>query len=434
MAKVRLTAGRVAWFACPEGKQQAFLRDSEVPGLLLRATAAGAKAYVFEAVLSGKVIRVTIGSPASWTLDAARTEARRLRMLADQGIDPRTEREARKKAHAEARQKEAIAETPALELWRAYCKDRREAWGERHYLDHVRMADPGGTPRKRGGGVTQAGILHGLLCHPLAGITPERIEQWARAEAKARPTQARLALRLLKAFLRWCADRQELRPILEQTRPLSAAPKAREVLGQAKAKTDALQREQLAAFFKAVRALPDPAVSAYLQSLLLTGARPTELRMITWEHVDFQWRSLLLRDKVEGERIIPLTPYVGSLLAQLPRRGRYVFMTVRAKDAPMSHANHALSRVCIMAGIPPVSPHGLRRSFGTLAEWMEVPAGITAQIMGHKPSAIAEKHYRVRPLDMLRTWHERIERWILEEAGISAPAEIEGPGLRVVSS
>jgi hypothetical protein len=38
--------------------------------------------------------------------------------------------------------------------------------------------------------------------------------------------------------------------------------------------------------------------------------------------------------------------------------------------------------------------------------------------MGHKPSATAEKHYTVRPLDLLRVHHERIEAWILEQAGI----------------
>ena len=63
--------------------------------------------------------------------------------------------------------------------------------------------------------------------------------------------------------------------------------------------------------------------------------------------------------------------------------------------------------------------HGLRRSFGTLSEWCEVPVGVVAQIQGHKPSALAEKHYRRRPLDMLRMWHDKIEAWILEQAGIA---------------
>ncbi|HBL4698748.1 TPA: preprotein translocase, partial [Citrobacter freundii] len=81
---------------------------------------------------------------------------------------------------------------------------------------------------------------------------------------------------------------------------------------------------------------------------------------------------------------------------------------------PRSAHNRALAR----AELPHISLHGLRRSFGTLAEWVEVPTGIVAQIMGHKPSALAEKHYRRRPLDLLRKWHEKIERWILQQANI----------------
>jgi len=75
-----------------------------------------------------------------------------------------------------------------------------------------------------------------------------------------------------------------------------------------------------------------------------------------------------------------------------------------------------------MAGLPHTTFHGLRRSFGTLAEWMECPVGIVAQIQGHKPSALAEKHYRQRPLDLLRKWHTSIESWILEQAGLEQPA------------
>ena len=52
--------------------------------------------------------------------------------------------------------------------------------------------------------------------------------------------------------------------------------------------------------------------------------------------------------------------------------------------------------------------------------------------MGHKPSATAEKHYKVRPLDLLRMWHTKIESWFLEQAGIKLE-EVQ-PGLRVVGT
>jgi integrase len=56
-------------------------------------------------------------------------------------------------------------------------------------------------------------------------------------------------------------------------------------------------------------------IAAYLQTALLTGARREEVAGIRWEDVDFQWRSMTIKDKVDGERTIPLTPYVASLLA-----------------------------------------------------------------------------------------------------------------------
>jgi integrase len=85
----------------------------------------------------------------------------------------------------------------------------------------------------------------------------------------------------------------------------------------------------------------------------------------------------------------------------------------RLTEPRIAH-NHALEK----AGLPHLTLHGLRRSFGTLCEWVEMPTGISAQIMGHKPSALAEKHYRRRPLDLLRVWHVKIESWMLEQAKV----------------
>ena len=98
---------------------------------------------------------------------------------------------------------------------------------------------------------------------------------------------------------------------------------------------------------------------------------------------------------------------------------------------PAHGAAHRAQQGATAAGLPALSLHGLRRSFGTQAEWVEVPAGVVAQIMGHKPSATAEKHYRRRPLDLLRMWHVKIEAWILEQAGIEFSPE--QAGLRVVA-
>ncbi len=52
--------------------------------------------------------------------------------------------------------------------------------------------------------------------------------------------------------------------------------------------------------------------------------------------------------------------------------------------------------------------------------------------MGNKPSAIAEKHYRRRPLDLMRLWHTKIECWMLEQVAVPHEAEHAPGTLRMV--
>ena len=202
--RIRLTAGRVDAFACPTGKSQAFLWDTEAPALALRATPTGRKTYAFEARLNGDTLRVNIGTVADWPLDKARTEAQRLKMLVDAGTDPR---QLKRQQQAEQAAQQAAAAAQAVtvgEAWGAYIEARRPHWGERHHLDHGAMARPGGEPVKRGKGKIQPGPLAVFMPQELRALTPEAVESWAAREAQTRPTRARLALRLLRAFLAWC--------------------------------------------------------------------------------------------------------------------------------------------------------------------------------------------------------------------------------------
>jgi len=417
-------------------KQAVYVFDDDPKQLCVRVTPAGVKSFVFAGKLNKIPLRVTIGDVKVWNLDDARAEARRLQALIDQGTDPRQER-AERIAATEAKREEARrVEAPALDAWNAYLEARKARWSEPHIRDHENVSKEGGEPRTRGrrkgeSDVTMPGALRPLLLLPLARIDADRVRVWLEDEAARRPTHARLAFGLLRAFLNWCSDRPEYR---DQIHADACTPRAaRESLPKKAAKDDCLQREQLATWFEHVRQIGNPTIAAYLQTALLTGARREEVAGIRWEDVDFQWKSLTIRDKVEGQRVIPLTPYVASLLASLPRRNEWVFSSLTAEDGRLQEPRIAHNKALAAAGLPALSIHGLRRSFGTLAEWVEVPAGIVAQIMGHKPSATAEKHYRRRPLDLLRMWHVKIEGWILGQAGIEQPSEVQATGLRVVA-
>lgn len=465
--KVKLTAGRVRDYSCAAGKAQSFLWDSDVPGLAVRATVNGAKAFVFQGKLNGKTIRITIGDVGTWDIEGttkdvtgrilthgAREEARRLQALIDNKVDPRHAR-AEEIAAAEAKRAEKAAKQEAERIdavrrwmlvsdaWTAYIEfqkakmtrkniERKKKWGGRHLLDHLNMATAGGEAKKRGKGLTKAGPLYPLLQLRLADITANALKEWQRTEAESRANGARQAFEAFRAFWRWCGSIQEYSGAIDLS-AVESKDVRDEVPGRKTKEQDCLQREQLQPWFAAVRNIGSPVISAYLQSLLLTGARREELAGLTWEDVDFQWRSLTIHDKVEGERTIPLPPYLATILVALPRRSQWVFSSPTAATGRIREPRIAHTRALAAAGLPHVSLHGLRRSFGTLAEWVECPVGVVAQIQGHKPTAIAEKHYRRRPLDLLRMWHTKIEAWILDQAGIEQPKE-GTESLRVVSS
>jgi len=439
MAKVNFTAGRVEGFRCPDGKAQAFMWDSKSPGLGLRVTASGAKAYVFQGKIHGRTVRVTIGDPRSWMIDQAQEEARRLQRLIDDGVDPRVQK-LEQVAADEARRAEMLRQdVTVMEAWGVYLEARKSKWSERHYQDHLRLADLGGRDVKRGKGKIVAGPLAPLMALRLSSLTCDVVDTWLEGEAQRRPARARLAFSQLRAFVTWCDGRPEYTGLASVE--ICSRKELRENLPKPQSKIDCLQREQLADWFSSVRKIENPVIAAYLQALLITGARREEMAGLMWEDVDFKWRSLSIADKVEeGGRIIPLTPYLASVLLELKRcndkppalrqtarltaRGEvwtpspWVFPSKSSADGKIAEPRLAHNEALLKAGLPHLTLHGLRRSFGTLAEWIECPTGVVAQIMGHKPSAIAEKHYRRRPLDLLRMWHDKIEGWLLEQAGV----------------
>lgn len=425
-SRVRLTAGRVDAFSCAPDKSQSFLWDTEAPTLMVRVTPTGRKTYAFESRLNGKTIRKPIGSVSDWTLGDARAKARELSRLLDQGIDPR---EVERKLQAE---KQAADDTKAAEAitvadaWPQYLKEgkpkRRDAWKAGYKEDLMLMASAGGEKKKRGKGLTRPGPIFPLMVLALGDINEDVLKSWFDTEALRSKHQATRALMMFRGFLRWCAVKPEYRSLVD--RHAGSAPALAQALPQLKRRTDALQKDQVKGWWAGTEQLENRTASIYLRALLLTGARREELAALPWEKVDFQWRKLTIADKVEDSRVIPLTPYLAQILATLPRGSQYVFASTgkagRISDVRSSHA-----KVLKHAGIEHLTFHGLRRTFIQRGRGV-VPAGVPAQIAGHKPSATAEG-YAVLSLDDLRPYAEQIEAHILELAGVQFDAGA-GPG------
>lgn len=463
---IDLTAGAIERLTCPADKQQAFMRDSHTKGLRVRVTSAGAKSFVFEGKLNRKTIRWTVGCVGSWSIEKARMEARRIAVMLDTGLDPRELKRrqlaAKATATAAALESDRQATLTLGDAWCAYVAARKPYWGEWQYQDQLTLGDAGGLKPKRGkpNTLTRARPIHSLMGLRLADVTAEVIEDWAATEAKTRKSVSRRAHSCLKTFFSWCMEQKEYRHIV--TSNPAKTKKSKEVLGRPTVRKDVLQREQLPVWFSHVCQIPNSIISAYLQCLLLTGSRREEMAELKWEDVNFQWNGIDLKDKIEGRRAVPLTPYVRHLIEGLPRRNEWVFSSVlllvqddktalrrtryharKGRPAPLGDVatrsasgrlmdpSNAHRRACAAAGLE-LTLHGLRRSFASLCEWLDIPGGISAQIQGHAPQGVREQNYIRRPLDLLRVHHEKIEAWILEQAGVSFVRNAEPGKLRVV--
>jgi len=440
-SRVRLTAKRVEDFKCPLGKSQAFLWDTDARSLLLRATPTGRKTFAFEGRLNGESIRINIGTATDWSIEQARKCAAEYKQQVDAGQDPREIKKARA-AEKAALAAEAMARATTVgDLWPTYLLEgkpkRRDDWKPRYLLDLQRMSAPGGENKVRGDGKTRPGPLFPLLALPLIEINEDALKAWHDKEAKTSKHQAARALMMFRGFLRWCATKPEYRGFIDAN--AAKAPALLESLPSMKRRTDALEAAQVEGWWSGVEQLGNQTASAYLRTLLLTGARREEVAALKWEEVDFRWKKLTLADKVDANRTIPLTPYLAQLLASLPRVKRedgtlspYVFASKgqagRIADPRGSHAKALQS-----AGIDGLTIHGLRRSFSLLGEAAGAPAGAIAQVMGHKPSATAEG-YRPRSVDALRPYLTKIEAHILELAGVQFDEQAAPGKLRVIAS
>lgn len=440
-----LSAGLLDRAACPDGSPFVLVRDVGNKGLRLRVTKAGGKAWQFETRVKGKLFTRALGEWPNISIDQAQAEARRLRDLTAKGTDPREverqQQEVKDQAEAAAAAQVEADKVQAVtvgDIWPRYLAEgkpkRKDAFKPRYLADLTAMSGAGGVKKARGKGLTRQGPIYPLLALPLGGVTEDALQLWFEPEAVKGKHQAARALMMFRGFLRWCAARPEYKRLIN--RDAGKAPAILENLPANTKRTDCLEDAQLPGWWQGIEQLSNRTASVYLRALLLTGARKEELAGLTWANVDFQWRKLTLADKVEQTRTIPLTPYLAQQLATLKRINGFVFASdrrINGETGRISDVRSNHTKALESAGIEGLTIHGLRRSFSLLGEAAGAPAGAIAQVMGHKPSATAEG-YRPRSVDALRPYLERIEAYILQQAGVTFDAKAKPGKLRVVAS
>lgn len=412
--KTKFTSLKVQKFPLPsEARTQAFYWDSETAGLSVRVTKNNNRAYIFQGRIATETIRITIGDIKTWSLEEARKEARKFQQLIDQGINPREEKKSQEL-------KSKLTKITFGEVYMEYTEAQKDSWSKRTHTEAVRLCHRGGQVKKIGKGLTLPAVLAPLLDLPLSSISPDILSDWLRTENKTRKTQTATAYRMLRACINWCHSEESYKSLI--TPEVYKHPSVRKLVYKPVPKKNYIQKHQLKSWFQVVNELDNPIHQALLKVCLLTGGRSEAVRSMKYTDIDFNSKFIHIWNKPDQDYIqIPLTPYVENLIKNLRHyhNSDYIFASLTAKDGYVINVRKQYYRTLKKYNLPIFTIHDLRRSFSNLSEWLDIPVGVVAQIMGHKPTAIAELHYKNRPVDLLRMHHEKIETWILEQAEVS---------------
>ena len=169
----------------------------------------------------------------------------------------------------------------------------------------------------------------------------------------------------------------------------------------------ALSEEQLQAVGGAL-AKEEGSPADALRLCILSGARPSEVRLLRWEDLEPDGRVVRLPDSKTGSRCLYLGGPAAEIVARQPRLGAYVFpggdprkANGRGRfdpDSPQADLKGVWSRVRERAGLDGrVRMYdATRHTFATWAEELGVPRERLRRLVGHSVRDITSRYTHQR--------------------------------------
>jgi integrase len=316
-------------------------------GLYLEVTQAGGRYWRMKYRHLGKENRLAFGVYPTVSLKDAREKATQAREQLAQGENPAVLRDTSKHQALED-----AANTLAAVTAR-WIEHQSPAW------------EP--LTRERVVSSLERDILKPLGHRPISSLTPKEVKDAIKAiEARGAGDQAARVLSRVKAVFRWAVVNQ----VITHNPMLDLLPgeilKPREVQHRA-----ALSDRDLPAFLNCFKAYGgDPITVAALKLVMLTAARPGEVRGASWAEIDFEgalWIIPAQRMKMRTEHRIPLSTQALEVLRSMQPINRHrdlVFASPSYPSKPLSEntLNAAIRRMGFMA-----TAHGFRSLFSTVA-------------------------------------------------------------------
>lgn len=419
--KFKFTNMKLKALPAPVDKDQVLYRDTEVQGLGLRVTAAGAKSYIVSGRIrgTGQARRVTIGAFELITCEEARKRAQAIKLQMLDGIDPQIEK------------RKAVAQSETLrEVMEDYIEHKRTKHGP------LRPSSKDGVRR------CVEGAFNDWADKPVANITRDACIKRFRELSKSAPTQTNLAFRNLRALLNWAREKYATEdgvyPILP-INPVSQMFKKGGLVqwNKEKARTTRIPRDRVGAVWAVLEQHSDPdkniattCISADLIAfMLLTGTRVSEACQLTWDRVELDGKLPtfhLAETKNHNPITLPLSDALHTLLSRRHENrlkgNNFVFPALRGKKGYLSDPRAMFEKVSEAAGTH-LHPHAMRRTFEDVAQVVVVDFDQRRQLLNHLASDVHGTSYANNPDPaVLLPAMQKISAWIVQQGQIAKDA------------
>ena len=386
----KLTKKLIDATACPT-RGQVFLRDDELKGFALRLTP-GAKTFVLEKRIHGRMRRISIGPFGPLTVEQARTIANEHVGRIAKGEDPAQDR---------LNQRHELTFGKLADLYL-----------ERHAL-----------PRKRSSRNDVAMINNHLTEWKTRKLSSIARSDMVLLHAKVGQTAPYAANRLL-ALVRKMFNLAQIWGMYRGENPVTGIERFPE-----EKRDRFVQPHELPTMMQSLAQEPNPFIKASFLVCLFTGARKTEVLSMKWSDIDMAqgiWR--IPQTKASRPHLIPLPAPILSLLHRLPRfDGNSYLFPGRKPGHPLVNVSKAWGRLRKRAGITDVRIHDLRRTLGSWLAGSNASLPLIGKVLNHSQPSTTAIYARLH-LDPVRAALEANAKHMIEVAGdlpILIPEEVK---------
>jgi integrase len=340
--------------------------DSRTSGLGLRISSAGRKSWFVMYRHAGRLRRYTIGTYPALGLTHARDKAKELMHESAMGNDPATDKQVNRGAPTFGEM--------AVQYIELYAMTNKRSWKEdQRILDHDLL------PKWKN---VKAHEIKRRDIISLLDVIVQRA-----------PIQANRTLALLRKMFNWAISRD-----LVEANPCTAV----KMPAKENRKDRMLSDDEILIFWNGLAtASMSELTRLCLKFQLVTAQRKGEIIIAEWSEFDLNngwWTIPSEKAKNKLSHRVPMSPLALQLLEQiksLSGESRWLFPSSKG-DKPVldTSIDHALHKNEAKFGIPPFTPHDLRRTAASHMTGMGVSRLTVSKILNHVESGITAVYDR----------------------------------------